>query len=208
MCEKHFSQENFVVGSKNFKLSLKHGSVPTIYYENGEQITVSYNQHFQRYVGHEADVMFEETESSFLVREDEIVKVRYEKLKELKSSCRFCFTKELDVKFIALSKLEAFSIDPQEMLNIIGVNIQYNGIFSQIICENCFHRIIETENYRKRCISAQKETILELEELDKKIQYIRKIAKVKKPPTHNPEMTWFKVEVVDDEETHPRIGRQ
>lgn len=117
--------------------------------------------------------------------------MRLEKVKTLKYICRFCF--QNSAKTVAMTKLEAFSIDSKELLNLVGVN-SHVDIFSEIICEKCFKLIIEFDGYRKRCQKTQQECILELEELDRKIFEIRneKVSDIEKSSE-----VWFKVKIGD-----------
>jgi hypothetical protein len=121
------------------------------------------------YFGEEAERMQGEIDESARQIALEIMSVRYKRMQEIKNTCRFCFSSRSDVKCLEMSKLLNYSIDPHESLKIIGVSMNYSEAFNEIICANCFEKVIDFENYRKRCQNAQTELITELEELDRKV---------------------------------------
>lgn len=106
--------------------------------------------------------------------------------------CRFCFECDKDIKCVPINKLEAYQIDVVEFLKMIGIEIQHNDIFSEIICEKCFQQIVDIDSYRRRCRKAQSDIIAELEELDQKIEEIQNTKKHENP--------WFKVEIIETTE--------
>jgi Zinc-finger associated domain (zf-AD)/C2H2-type zinc finger/Zinc finger, C2H2 type len=142
----------------------------------------------RKYVGPEADTLYAETESSVIDQQQAVSEKRHEKIKELKSICRFCFTKKPNTKYVNIDKLEAFSIDIIKIIELIGVKREYNSSFSDIICEECFYKVIEIESYRKKCQKSQIDLIAELQELDEKLQKFK----------HTDSVPWHKVELSDD----------
>ncbi|CAG9811576.1 unnamed protein product [Chironomus riparius] len=193
-CQLHFDDECFKKGPKG-TLRLKKGSVPTIYYKNGEKIVVPFNQEYQKYHGPEAERLFEETEKSVMNHEKELINLRYKKLRELKNLCRFCFMNSRDAKCIDMSVLASYSIDSNDMLIAMGCSNQYNSTFSDIICETCLLKVIDFYNFKKKCNDEQRELLAELEELDRKIH---KVQKTKRKATDS--LPWFKVEISEEPE--------
>lgn len=106
--------------------------------------------------------------------------------------CRFCFECDKDIKCVPINKLEAYQIDVVEYLKIIGIEIQHNDIFSEIICEKCFQQIVDIDSYRRHCRKAQNDIIADLEELDQKIEEVQNTKKHENP--------WFKVEIIETTE--------
>lgn len=72
---------------------------------------------------------------------------------------------------------------------MLGIDLQYNDFFSDIICEKCFQQVVDMDVYRKKCRKAQNEVIMELHELDQKIEQIQNIKREENP--------WFKVEIIE-----------
>ncbi|KAG5672863.1 hypothetical protein PVAND_002952 [Polypedilum vanderplanki] len=175
MCELHFSNKCIIINTKDgSKKSLKHKSVPTIYYqENGEKIEVLYDQINMEYYGEAAEKIVKEIEESAAEEKQNLMSQRQKRLQEIKKLCRFCFTNRSDVKLLEMSKLESYSIIPIESMKNIGLSMKYSEIFNSIICANCFEKIVDFENYKKRCIYAQNELFNEMEELDKKVEAAR-----------------------------------
>ncbi|KAL7014244.1 hypothetical protein ACKWTF_015820 [Chironomus riparius] len=188
-CSLHFPEDCYKPGPKG-RLRLKKGSVPTIYYKNGEKVIVPYNQEYQKYYGPEAERIFEDTEKSAIDHEKELIFFRYKKLLDLKNLCRFCFMNSKDSKCIEMSALISYSIDSDDMLKAMNCETQYNSVFSEIICESCFLKIMEFEKFRKKSSQQQKEILNELEELDKKIQRVQKTQR-----KSNDTVPWYKVEI-------------
>lgn len=192
--QDHFSEDR-VVSKKKGRFYLLRGTVPTIYYretkEGLEKIIVDYDSNSCQYIGQESVNLLGGTASA--QEEKNLVRDRRDKLMELKTLCRFCFESQ-DDKFVAISKLEAYSIEPDEMLTLIGIGPQYNDVFSEIVCEQCFQQIVTIDGYRKRCRKAQDEIVNEMQNLDNRLQAIRSI-KVE-------ELPWFNLTVDDTELDH------
>lgn len=197
VCEDHFTEDR-VVTKKKGRLYLLKNTVPTIYYRESkagvERIVVEFNEETCEYIGQESVNLLRGTVNA--QAEKTLIRDRNYKVKELKSLCRFCFESQ-DDKFVAISKLEAYSIDPEEMLTLIGIGSQYNEVFSEIVCEQCFQQIVSIDGYRKRCCKAQAEIITEMQELDQKLQNIRQ------PHQRAEELPWFKYEPMSDDEPQP-----
>lgn len=192
VCEDHFSEDRVVVKKKG-RLYLIKKTVPTIYYRDAkegiERVVVEFDENTSQYIGEESVNLLRGTVSA--QEEKTLVHDRRQKIKELKNLCRFCFESQ-DERFVAVSKLEAYSIDPGEMLTIIGIGPQYNEVFSEIVCEQCFQQIVAIDGYRKRCRKAQEDIINEMQELDQKLQSIRNLKTEERP--------WFKDDEMFEEE--------
>jgi THAP domain len=191
ICEDHF-EHNRVVTKKKGRLYLLKQTVPTIYYreskEGTHKVTIEFDSANYAYVGEES-VHLHRT-YSMEHEERALMQERRQRVKELKSLCRFCFESQ-DERFVAINKLQAYSIDPDEMLLNIGIDPQYNEVFSEIVCEQCFQHIVSIDGYRKRCRKAQDEIIAEMQELDQKLTTIRNINIEDHP--------WYKFEEVSAE---------
>lgn len=201
ICEDHF-EESRIVAKKKGRLYLLKQTVPTIYYretkEGTHRVTIEFDAENCAYVGDESIALHRAPCTAD--EERALMQERRQRVKELKSMCRFCFESQED-RFVAISKLQAYSIDPDEMLVMMGIDPQYNEAFSEILCEQCFQQIVTVDAYRKRCRKAQDETILEMQELDQKLQSIRNMNL-----DHHP---WFKYqEMSEDEEEQEEIDQQ
>ncbi|KAG5680452.1 hypothetical protein PVAND_009960 [Polypedilum vanderplanki] len=190
ICEDHFKTECFKPKKKG-RLNLYENSVPTIYFREMknklQKIEIEYDSKTQEYKGAEnLDFFYASTN---IEREQEILNERELKMQQLKSLCRFCFESENEVKCVPFNKLEAYQIDPAEMLLILGLHLEHNEIFSEILCEKCFQQMLDIDTYRKCCQKAQADIVAELEEMDQKIEKIQSIKGNEKP--------WFKVEVIE-----------
>ncbi|KAL7021267.1 hypothetical protein ACKWTF_011813 [Chironomus riparius] len=195
LCQKHFLPEQIKINKKG-RPYLQKNTVPTIYYRNEEKIVVQYDPNIMQYVGYEAEMMLQEIERDAFDEEKELLKKRYEKVKLIKNLCRFCFSNEKDVKCVAMSKLQTYSIDIAEMISILGIDQEYSEAFNDIVCANCFDRLIEFSNYRKRCQTAQKDLILSMQDLDRKILEAQQLQRYQRNPSSN----WLKVELQDDDQ--------
>lgn len=202
VCEDHFAEDR-VVTKKKGRLYLLKKTVPTIYFRETkaglEKVIVEFNEESCRYVGEESVNLLRGTMN--VQEEKTLMRDRNQKVKDLKSLCRFCFESQ-DDKFVAISKLEAYSIDPEEMINLIGIASDFNEVFSEIVCEQCFQQIVSIDGYRKRCCKAQDEVIAEMEEFDQKLHNVRSSTQ----PSE--ELPWFKYEAMSDDEpqqTHVEI---
>lgn len=177
---------------KKGRLYLMKRTVPTIYYRDTklgtERVNVEFDPVNLQYVGHESVNLIRGTVTA---QEDKVLQqTRCQKIKQLKSLCRFCFEESHDDKFVAMSRLESYNIDPEEILLTLGIGTEYNEYFSEIVCEKCFQQIVAIDGYRKRCRKAQETTIAELDELDLKLQNIQSSAG---------EQPWFKFAVPEED---------
>jgi THAP domain len=192
ICEEHFAPDRIIMKKKGRMYLLKN-TVPIIYYrrikQGIEKVFVEFDSQSGQYIGQESVNLLKESTSE--EQEKKLILERESKIKELKSLCRFCFESQ-DEKFVAISKLEAYSITPDEMLSLIGIGPQFNEIFSEIVCEQCFQQIVSIDGYRKRCCKAQEEIIAEMEEFDQEIHNFQSLM--------IEEIPWYKEE--GEEETH------
>lgn len=103
-----------------------------------------------------------------------ILKSKQDKIDELKTLCRFCLCSENtenteELKLIPVSKLESYNININDLMAQLGLNFNSQDIFSDVVCEQCFHMIVEIDNFRKKCKEIQQEILDELQVFDKKI---------------------------------------
>lgn len=173
ICEDHF-EVNRIVTKKKGRLYLLKQTVPTIYFRETasgtQRVSIEFDFDNCAYVGEES-VELHRT-STTVDEERLVIQERRQRMKELKTLCRFCFESQED-RFVAINKLQAYSIEPDEMLVTIGIDPQYNEAFSEILCEQCFQQIVTIDAYRKRCRKAQDEIISEMQELDQRLHSVR-----------------------------------
>ena len=181
ICEDHFADERVVVKKKG-RLYLVKETVPTIYYRETkmgtERVVVEYDPITSQYVGRESINLIRETVS--VEDQKALMQERYHKLRVLKNLCRFCFESQ-DDKFVAISKLEAYSINTDEMLILLGIGTQYSEVFSEIVCEQCFQQIVSIDGYRKRCVKSQEDIVNEMEDIDQKLLNCRTLDTNERP---------------------------
>lgn len=67
-------------------------------------------------------------------------------------------------------------------------------IFSDIICEDCFLKVIEIDKFSRKCREKQKECLAELEDLDDRIQKVQRVNRT----TQNDTIPWFKVAITEE----------
>lgn len=197
VCEDHFDEARVVIKKKG-RLYLMKRTVPTIYYRDTklgtERVNVDFDPVSLQYVGHESVNLIRGTVTA---QEDKALQqMRCQKIKQLKNLCRFCFQESHDDKFVALSRLVSYGIDPVEILMTLAIGTEYSECFSEILCEQCFQQIVAIDGYRKRCRKAQEDTIAELDELDTKLQSFQSSAT---------EMPWFRFEVPEDDSSQAVI---
>lgn len=196
VCEDHFAADR-VIAKKKGRLYLIKKTVPTIFFrdtkEGLERITIEFDSENCQYVGQESVNLLRNSVSAY--EEKALTHDRRQKLIELKNLCRFCFESQNE-KFVALNKLQAYSIDPSEMLALIGVGLQYSEVFSEIVCEQCFQQLVSIDGYRKRCRKAQEEIIAEMQELDEKLQQVRS--------EKTEDYPWFLADYEDFKEEEPQ----
>lgn len=197
VCEDHFDEARVVIKKKG-RLYLMKRTVPTIYYRDTklgtERVNVEFDPVRLQYVGQESVNLIRGTATA---QEDKALQqARCQKIKQLKNLCRFCFEESQDDKFVALSRLTSYGIDPEEIILTLAIGTEYSECFSDILCEQCFQQIVAIDGYRRRCRKAQEDTIAELDELDAKLQSIQSSAT---------ELPWFKFEVKDEDPTQVLI---
>lgn len=189
ICEDHFAYDR-IIKKKKGRFYLMKNTVPTIYRRGNERVVVDFDPVSCQYNGDESFNLLRQTIT--VQEEKQVLQERRMKIKEMKNLCRFCFESQ-DEKFVAINKLEAYFVHPDEMIQLIGVASKYSEVYSEIVCEQCFQQIVAIDGYRKRCCKAQEEIINEMEDLDLKIQNFQAV---------NVEICpWFKEEP-DQEEIH------
>lgn len=190
ICEVHFTKECFV--EKKDRVHLSKDAVPTIFFKSTiigiEMVQVPYDTESRQYFGDES---IELLRGKISVEDEEaITNKRQQKIEELKNLCRFCFCfdPKNESKCIAISKLDAYQIDLNELLLSMGLaQQQSHEIFGELVCEQCFQQIVDIDIFKKKCREAQEEVFVEIQELENKIQEIRN--------TKNSGKAWFKCDV-------------
>jgi len=92
---------------------------------------------------------------------------------------------------IEMSALINYSVDPNNIIKAVGCNTPFSPKFSELICEDCFLKILEVEKFRKKCCEKQQQMLKEFEELDKKILDVLKTKR--KSGTNT--IPWYQVEI-------------
>lgn len=92
---------------------------------------------------------------------------------------------------IEMSALINYSVDPHVIIKAVGCETQFSPKFSELICEDCFLKILEVEKFRKKCFEKQQEMLNELEDLDKKIKQVQQS---KRRSDFNT-VPWYQVEI-------------
>lgn len=91
------------------------------------------------------------------------------KLGEIKAElCRFCFAANSE-KTVLLSSLEDYGVSINEILQVTGLNTQYNHLFSNFMCEECFQELVGFDGYRKKCQKAEQDIMVEIRDLKGKL---------------------------------------
>lgn len=201
ICSDHFTSDLFEP-KRTGRIYLRKGSIPTIYFhetlQGPQKIVVQFDPMLNQYIGDESVQML----NGIICVEDEqnIVEQRYDRLKEIKSLCRFCLLPKNQMKCVPLAKLETYDIDPNDMVNILCLESQqYDTILSNIICETCFQQLVSIDGFKRRCKKALESLVSEMNEMDMKLHYVRKEKSEEHP--------WFKceVEAIDDSEGDQEI---
>lgn len=171
MCQDHFDPSCFVVKKK--QVCLAKSTIPTIFYrttsEGEERIMLTFDHDVMHYV--EEDTLLnpvydrEKHESELMAKKDR-------KLAEIGKLCRFCLEDNTEDNLLTISKLKDYSINPNEVMTLVGLNPQYNDLFSKNACEECFQQIFVFDGYRKRCQKAQNRMIVEMKQLEQEIQKV------------------------------------
>jgi hypothetical protein len=178
ICEDHFATECFQ--KKKDRVCLSKTSVPTIMHKTTggggvQKIEVKFDEQLRCY--DENDLALVNSFKTTFQQEDEeaLMKRRQEKLDEFKTLCRFCFCNNAKNEFncVQLQKLESYSIDVNDLMEMLGMDTQSNDTFSEIVCEQCFHLLVEIDAFRKKCCDTQKELLSELQDFDDKIIELR-----------------------------------
>lgn len=110
------------------------------------------------------------------------------KVFEAKNACRFCFEQKNNVKCVAISKLEAYSIDPTDVLSMFCFGSDYIELLSDIVCENCFQKLVDFDTYKNRCKKTFCTFVQEIQEIDEDLEHFRK-----------DQSSWLKDEIINEE---------
>lgn len=197
MCQDHFDPSCFVVKKK--QICLAKNTVPTIFYrstsEGDEKIVLTFDHDVMHYV-EEDTLLFPVYDRE--KHEKELLAKKERKLNEVAKLCRFCLEDREEESLLAVNKLRDYSINPSDVMILVGLNAQYNELFSKNACEECFQHIFVFDGYRKRCQKAQDRLINEMKHLEQEIQ------KVCGGTTQDP---WLKTETStnwddDDDDDH------
>lgn len=197
ICEEHFDPSCFIYKKK--QQCLAKFTVPTIFYRQTpdciEKIVLTFDRDVLHYV--EEDTLLNPAFDKEK-REKELVEKRDRKLKEIGKLCRFCFDHDQDEnKLVPIAKLKDYAIQPADMLALVGIDTQFNDVFSRSTCEDCFQQIVTFDGYRRRCQKAQNSLVNIIKEIDQQIQKLRNTT-AEPNSWFKPEATWDEYE--DDDE--------
>lgn len=148
-----------------------------------EMVTVQYDSEKRAYFGPESTDMLRGTLSVEDV--EAVCNKRLERVEELKGMCRFCFYAETNpkAKCVAISMLDAYHINMEEF----NLKILPEDLCGDLVCEQCFHQIVEHDLFKKKCREAQEDVLTEIVELDAKIQEVQEAM--------NNGKTWHKADI-------------
>lgn len=185
ICEDHFDSVCFVFKKK--QICLAKDTIPTIFYRTTpegetEKIVLTFDRDIMHYI--EEDTLLNPVYDKEK-REEELIAKRERKIEEIGKLCRFCLEDRSEENLIEISKLKDYSIRPAEVMSLVGLNIQYNELFSKNACEECFQQIFVFDGYRKRCQKAQDRMVSEIKQLEEEIQRVSGILA---------ESSWLKAE--------------
>lgn len=156
MCQDHFDPSCYVYKRK--QQCLAKNSIPTIFLretaEGLEKIVLTFDQDIQHYV--EEDTLLNPAFDKEKC-ERELLEKRRRKLSEINNLCRFCF--ENQEEGVAITRMKDYGISPNDMLTLIGINTEFNDVFSKNVCEECFQQIVSLDGYRNDTIPS--DTILQ-----------------------------------------------
>lgn len=175
ICEVHFSKEFFQ--EKKDRVHLSKDAVPTIFFKQSslglEMVQVSYDHSNRQYFGQESIEMLQGTISA--EDEEAISNKRQQKLDELKTLCRFCFCfdTKIESKCVSIAKLDSYNINLNDLLTSLGLSLQSNEVYGELVCEQCFQQIVELDLFKKKCKDAQDEVFFEIQELENKLKEVR-----------------------------------
>lgn len=196
---------------KKDRLHLSKDAVPQIYYKNTnlglemEMVNVQYDSEKQTYVGLDSKDVFR---GNLSVEDVEAISnKRHERVDELKSLCRFCFYAGAnnEAKCVSISMLDAYHINIEEL----GLKLLPEELCGDLVCEQCFHQIVEIDLFKKKCREAQEDILTEIAELDARIQEVQE-AKINGQTWHKaaigsarvetPTIEFLEEHLVEDEE--------
>lgn len=189
VCQDHFDPSCYVYKKK--QQCLAKDSIPTIFYretqEGIEKIVLTFDNDVMHYV--EEDTLLNPAFDKEKC-ERELVEKRQRKLNEIGRLCRFCFEIQEEGKCVAISRMKDYGISPNDMLTLVGINTEFNDIFSKSVCEECFQQIVSLDGYRKRCQKVQNQLIDDIKVLDANIQRLRNNTCFEPNSWFKPEDTW------------------
>lgn len=177
ICEDHFSSDCFQ--KKKDRVCLSKDAVPTIVLRQTnvglQKFEIKYDSDLRCYDENDFSTIHSIRASTYQESEESIFKRKQQKLDELKTLCRFCFCNDIEreINCVPLQKLETYSIDVNELMISLGIDNQTNEIFSEIVCEQCFHLLVEIDVFKKKCRETQQEMISDIQELDEKLLEIQ-----------------------------------
>lgn len=175
ICEVHFAKECFQ--EKKDRVHLSKDAVPTIFFKQSnlglEMVQVPYDVLNRQYFGQESIELL----CGVISADDEeaISNKKQQKLNDLKNLCRFCFCfdPKNESKCVSITKLDSYNINLNDLLASLGLSSESNEIYGELVCEQCFHQIVEIDLFKKKCRDAQDEVLSEIQELDNKLQEVR-----------------------------------
>lgn len=151
---------------------MKKDSIPTIIYKPTstglQKFEIKYSETTNCYDENDFTLV-----NSIRVNQEDkksILKRKQDRISELKSLCRFCMCSQSDEsKLVQIVKLETYSININELMQLLGLNIENQELFSDIVCEQCFQLIVDIDNFKKKCKEIQQEILDELQTFDRKV---------------------------------------
>lgn len=164
-CDRHFASDRFRL--TNGTKVLRQGSVPTIYYSRkGEKSILTFDRLTRQYVGTQADNL--KADGKIAYSRDHLVAQRLDEVAKLKSLCRVCFTRS-GGKCVSLGKLENFNLSLTKLQSQLDMDVEHQKVFSELICEGCFVKLVEFEKFRAKCVENRAKVEEKLNFLDEKI---------------------------------------
>ncbi|CRL07926.1 CLUMA_CG021004, isoform A [Clunio marinus] len=190
ICEVHFKKECFV--EKKDRVHLSKTAVPTIFIRPTsliglEMSEVPYDEVNHQYYGQQSIDLLQNKSSDKEEEEEVLLTKRQQKLDEVKSLCRFCFSfnSKDDRKCVPMSKLESYSIDLKQFMTFLELSLETKDNFGNLVCEQCFQQIVEIDMFKKKCKQTYDEVYTEIQEIENKILEVRATKSNNKSWFHN-----------------------
>lgn len=166
ICEDHF-ETRFMIQKDKFKLT--SDAIPTIFSkttEEGLEMRVKIEFDGEDYYGDEAEEMMKEIAKA---EDQEIVALETAfineqvKLDELRRSCRFCA--EIKDELIDISSFATYSINLNDFLQSLRLQIRASDFLPNSVCEECFNQVVVINTFTIKCKTADQWLWNEVEKL-------------------------------------------